>query len=124
MKSKYLKKVESLKKGHGWLSIIVYLIFFAFAGAMLTYVLAILGYYVLQAKLASEYESVSYMARIYDRSLSEETGDSVWALLEESEKEFIIRDKSGELIYGDKGNTCGDKSGSFRDHRVCHHVSR
>ena len=111
MKSKNLKKVESLKKGHGWLSIIVYLIFFAFAGAMLTYVLAILGYYVLQAKLASEYESISYMARIYDRSLSEETGESVWALLEESEKEFIIRDKSGELIYGDKSTTCGEKSG-------------
>ncbi|MBP5471342.1 MAG: hypothetical protein J6Y12_01590, partial [Lachnospiraceae bacterium] len=51
------------------------------------------------------------MARIYDRSLSEETGESVWALLEESEKEFIIRDKSGELIYGDKSNTCGEKSG-------------
>lgn len=111
MKSKNLKKVESLKKGHGWLSIIVYLIFFAFAGAMLTYVLAILGYYVIQAKLASEYESVSYMARIYDRSLNEETGESVWVLLEESEKEFIIRERSGELIYGDKRNTCADKSG-------------
>ena len=111
MKSKNLKKVESLKKGHGWLSIIVYLIFFAFAGAMLTYVLAILGYYVIQAKLASEYESVSYMARIYDRSLNEETGESVWVLLEESEKEFIIRERSGELIYGDKDNTCADKNG-------------
>ncbi|MBR7090171.1 MAG: EAL domain-containing protein [Lachnospiraceae bacterium] len=113
MKSKNLKKIESLKKGHGWLSIIVYLIFFAFAGAMLTYILGILGYYVIQAKLASEYESVSYMARIYDRSLTEETGESVWALLEESEKEFIIRDKSGKLIYGDKGNTCDDDSGKI-----------
>ena len=44
-----------MKKGHGWFSIIVYLIFFAFAGAMLTYILAILGYYVIQAKLGAEY---------------------------------------------------------------------
>ena len=111
MKSKNLKKIDSLKKGHGWLSIIVYLIFFGFAGIMLSYILAILGYYVVQAKLASEYESVAYMARIYDRSLSEDTEESVWALLEESDKEFIIRSRNGELIYGDRKNTCDDESG-------------
>ncbi len=113
MKSKNLKKIANMKKGHGWFSIIVYLIFFAFAGAMLTYILAILGYYVVQAKLAAEYESIAYMSRIYEKSLSDESQDMVWGLLDESEKEYIVRDRSGDLLYGDKDNTCSEDTGKI-----------
>ena len=111
MKSKNLKKIASMKKGHGWFSIIVYLIFFAFAGAMLTYILAILGYYVIQAKLGAEYESIAYMSRIYEKSLENDPEDPAWTLLDESEKEYIVRDRHGELIYGERNNTCDDDSG-------------
>ena len=111
MKSKNLKKIAGMKKGHGWFSIIVYLIFFGFAGVMLTYVLAILGYYVVQAKLAAEYESISYMARIYENRPADEAEYSVWTLLDESEKEYIVRDRLGNLIYGDEDNSCANESG-------------
>ena len=107
MKSKNLKKIASMKKGHGWFSIIVYLIFFAFAGAMLTYILAILGYYVIQAKLGAEYESIAYMSRIYEKSLENDPEDPAWTLLDESEKEYIVRVRSrisdGDLYRMEKG---------------------
>ena len=109
MKSKNTRKIEKIKKQHGLLAIFVYLITCVVATFMLSYFVYSLVYYLLQAKLSSEYESIAYMGRIYDQSLEEGYEGDVWAVLDEDGREYIIRDNSGNLLAGDESNTCSEK---------------
>ena len=110
-KSDKEKKINKLIRGHGWFSLIVFLVFSVIAAVLLAYTVFTVGSYMLQTKIASEYESVSYMARIYDLSLQSEYGDTVWDILDAEGSEYIIRDNEGRLIHGDKNNTCFKKGG-------------
>ena len=98
-----------MKKGKGWLSLILYLLIFAITAGILSYSFIMLGYYLIQAKLSSEYESIAYMARIYRDNAESEDG-SIRAILEASDKEYIVRDEFGEVIEGNVDNTCGEKA--------------
>ncbi|MBP1586670.1 MAG: EAL domain-containing protein [Lachnospiraceae bacterium] len=110
-KSDKEKKINRLIKGHGWFSLIVFLLFSVIAALLLAHTVFTVGSYMLQNKIASEYESVSYMARIYDLSLQSEYSDNVWDILDAEGSEYIIRDNDGRLIHGDKNNTCFKKGG-------------
>ncbi|MCR5739206.1 MAG: GGDEF domain-containing phosphodiesterase [Lachnospiraceae bacterium] len=109
MKSGKEKKISKLKKGHGWFSVILFLLFSAVVAVLIVDCVVTVGYYMLQTKMATEYESISYMSRIYDLSLqNEETGD-VWNILDAEGTEYIVRDEKGALVYGDEGNTCSSE---------------
>ena len=109
MKSEKEKKINKLIKGHGWFSLIMFLLFSLVASLLLADAVFTVGYYLLQTKIASEYESTSYMARIYDLSLKGEDPESVWEILDEEGSEYIIRDSEGRLVYGNRDNTCFKK---------------
>ncbi|MBO4908264.1 MAG: GGDEF domain-containing protein [Lachnospiraceae bacterium] len=108
MKSKNTKKIEKMKKKHGLLAIFAFILTCVVATMMLSYFVYSLVFYLLEAKLSSEYESISYMARIYEQSISEDYEGDVWAILNEDGREYIIRDKNGNLLVGDKDNTCSE----------------
>ena len=109
MKSKNTKKIEKMKKKHGLLAIFAFIFTCVVATMMLSYFVYSLVFYLLEAKLSSEYESISYMARIYEQSISEDYEGDVWAILNEDGREYIIRDKNGNLLVGDKDNTCSEE---------------
>ena len=111
MKSKNTRKIEKIKKikkKHGILAIFAFLLTCAVATFMFSYFIYSLAYYVLQGKLSSEYESIAYMARIYEQSLSDDYEGDVWNILNEDGREYIIRDNSGNLLVGDASNTCSE----------------
>ena len=109
MKSKNTRKIEKIKKQHGLLAIIAFIFTCFVATMMLSYFVYSLVYYLLQEKLSSEYESIAYMARIYEQSFAEDYEGDVLAVLNEDGREYIIRDASGSLLTGDEKNTCSEK---------------
>ena len=92
MKSTNTRKIEKIKKKHGVLAIFAFLLTCFVATMMLSYFVYSLVFYLLQAKLSSEYESISYMARIYEQSLADDYEGDVWSVLNEDGREYIIRD--------------------------------
>ena len=109
MKSKNTRKIEKIKKKHGFLAIIAFLLTCAVATMMLSYFVYSLFYYLLQEKLTSEYEAISYMERIYEQSLADDYEGDVHSVLAEDGREYIIRDASGKLLVGDENNTCSEE---------------
>lgn len=112
MKSRKVKKISKLKKGHGLVSLLLFLVFSVVVAVLLADCMITAGYYFLQSKIASEYETISYMSRIYDLGLQGEDGPDVWAILDEQGTEYIIRDAEGNQVYGSDDNTCG-KDGDY-----------
>lgn len=106
MKSGKEKQISKLKKGHGWLSLVLFLLFSVIAAILLIDCVVTVGYYMVQTKIASEYESVAYMARIYDHGLENDSEDLMWDILDEEGRDYIIRDEAGRLLHGDADNTC------------------
>ena len=109
MKSNNTKKIDKMMKKHGLLAIFAFILTCMVATMMLSYFVYSLVFYLLEAKLSSEYESISYMARIYEQSISEDYEGDVWSILNEDGREYIIRDKNGALLVGDKDNTCSEE---------------
>ena len=113
MKSTNTRKIEKIKKKHGVLAIFAFLLTCFVATMMLSYFVYSLVFYLLQAKLSSEYESISYMARIYEQSLADDYEGDVWSVLNEDGREYIIRDNEGALLVGDENNTCSETGDSI-----------
>ena len=109
MKSNNTKKIDKMMKKHGLLAIFAFILTCMVATMMLSYFVYSLVFYLLEAKLSSEYESISYMARIYEQSISEDYEGDVWSILNEDGRDYIIRDKNGTLLVGDKDNTCSEE---------------
>ena len=113
MKSKNTRKIEKIKKKHGWLAIIIYLLTCVVATMLLSYFVYSLFYYLLQEKLLSEYEAVSYMERLYEGSLEEDYEGDISAILGADGREYIIRDAEGNLLNGNEDNTCSENGESI-----------
>ncbi|MBP5553833.1 MAG: EAL domain-containing protein [Lachnospiraceae bacterium] len=109
MKSTNTRKIEKIKKKHGVLAIFVFLLTSFVATMLLSYFVYSLVFYLLEAKLTSEYESISYMERIYEQSLADGYEGDVWQVLDQDGREYIIRDNSGKLLVGDEDNTCSEE---------------
>lgn len=109
MKSTNTRKIEKIKKKHGVLAIFAFLLTSFVATMMLSYFVYSLVFYLLEAKLTSEYESISYMARIYEQSLADGYEGDVWQVLDQDGREYIIRNNSGELVVGKEDNTCSEE---------------
>ncbi len=120
MKSTNTRKIEKIKKKHGVLAILAFLLTSFVATMMLSYFVYSLVFYLLEAKLTSECESISYMARIYEQSLADAYEGDVWQVLDQDGREYIIRNNSGELVVGKEDNTCSEegnvlKQGSIQE---------
>jgi len=109
MKSTNTRKIEKIKKKHGVLAILAFLLTSFVATMMLSYFVYSLVFYLLEAKLTSECESISYMARIYEQSLADDYEGDVWQVLDQDGREYIIRNNSGELVVGKEDNTCSEE---------------
>ena len=106
-KEKKEKNFRKIKRNNSWISIL----FFTLAIGLLTVlVLAFVEFlfsYAVDSKASGEYESIKYMARLYDSNANIEETEK-YKLLNEEGREYFIIDNNGEVIYSYGKNTCSD----------------
>lgn len=108
MARKGSKKIRRIKKTHSWVVILLFLIVQAMAAGLIFGFGSVFLSYFVESKVESEFQSVSYLATLYDISLEDEKQEDVYKLIDESGRDYIIRDGDGNVIH-DKGNiTVGD----------------
>ena len=108
MARKGSKKIRRIKKTHSWVVILLFLIVQAMAAGLIFGFGSVFLSYFVESKVESEFQSVSYLARLYEISLEDEKQEDVYKLIDESGRDYIIRDVDGNVIH-DKGNiTVGD----------------
>ncbi len=111
---KVAKKIEKnyrrLKKNHSWISFILFAVLVWFVGGFVQFFVNNFVDYLIDSKLSSEYETVSYMAKLYSKSLAN-GDDHIYDLLDESGRPYIIKDEQGTIVYERGKNTCSEESG-------------
>ena len=106
-KEKKEKNFRKIKRNNSWISIL----FFALAIGLLAIIsFAFVDFvfaYAVDTKASGEYESIKYMARLYDSNANIEEAEK-YKLLNEEGREYFIIDNNGEVIYSYGKNTCSD----------------
>ena len=105
------KKYRKIKKIHIWGTLIQFVLFSVLLAAVLAFAIQAFALYILDSKMAAEYEKISYMARLYDNGLKNKDSN-IYNLLVEEGHDYIILNADGELLHVNGVNTCSDESGS------------
>ncbi|MBO4864696.1 MAG: EAL domain-containing protein [Eubacterium sp.] len=64
--------------------------------------------YLMDTKFSSEYETIVYLAHLYEEGQKGNYGD-VFGLIDEDGHNYIIKDKSGKIIRSKGDNTCSSE---------------
>ena len=105
------KRFRQIKKSHSWVAIVLFfLIFFITAGFIVSYLNMFL-LYIMDSKIASEYNSALYMAKSYDLAVSEENNEII-AFLVGSGRSYVIKDSDGNVKYQYGDITMGTEEGT------------
>lgn len=110
MAKKSEKNYRRLKKNHSWISFILFGVLVWFVGGFVHFFVNNFADYLIDSKLSSEYETVSYMAKLYSKGLKN-GDDHIYDLLDESGRPYIIKDEQGTIVYERGKNTCSEESG-------------
>ncbi len=112
MASKSEKKYRQIKRTHIGVSIFEFLLFSIISSIILTIAIREFAFYVVDTKLASEYDQIRSLAKMYDQAGTK--GDnSFYDFLENEDCDYIVLDGDGSII-GEKGvNTCNYEDGTF-----------
>lgn len=107
MKNKRIKKYKKFKKRRIWGALIHFLLFSILAVMLLYIAFEKITDHMLQSKLITEYDTVLYMARVYDAGLKN-NDFRVYSLLDAEGHNYIIkRADSSRVVHGYGKNTCG-----------------
>ena len=101
---KIYKKIK--KSGLGG-ALILSLFFTIIMAALIIFSILTIGAYIVDTKLSSEYEKISYLAHLYEEGQSGKYGD-VFGLINEDGHDYVVRDKSGKVLYSQGENTCDE----------------
>lgn len=113
---KLYKKVRNVSSW-GTLGILVFLNILFIAAAIL-----LAGFnleYFFETKLAENYTELEHIARLYEAG--QENKDFL-KYIESGKSEFIVRDKSGKVIYQKGENTCAEKGGMIAYENSTKHI--
>lgn len=110
MASKSEKKYRQIKRTHIGVSIVEFMLFMIVSCIMLTLSVHIFASYIIDTKLATEYERIKYLARLYDKA-GEENDPSIYQQLEGENADYIVSDDNGNIIRSGGVNTCGTQNG-------------
>ncbi|MCR5734592.1 MAG: EAL domain-containing protein [Lachnospiraceae bacterium] len=100
MSSRKIKPIKELKKNHSWLLVTVYTLISLAAIAAIGIFVYFMTDYVIKSRLKAEYDTIKYMASIYESAEDEE-------LLIKSGRDYILKDDKGNIISQSGDNTCG-----------------
>ncbi len=93
-KTKNEKSFRKIKRNHSWISILIFTITLFLVGALGYAFVDFFFLYAVETKIAAEYDSISYMSRLYDNHKSDN-----YDLLDEEGRLYFIKDKDGNIIY-------------------------
>ena len=93
-KTKNEKSFRKIKRNHSWISILIFAVMLVLAGALGYAFVDFFFLYAVETKIAAEYDSISYMSRLYDNHKSDN-----YDLLDEEGRLYFIKDKDGNIIY-------------------------
>ncbi len=93
-KTKNEKSFRKIKRNHSWISILIFTITLFLVGALGYAFVDFFFLYAVETKIAAEYDSISYMSRLYDNHKSDN-----YDLLDEEGRLYFIKDKEGNIIY-------------------------
>ncbi|MBQ8984102.1 MAG: GGDEF domain-containing protein [Lachnospiraceae bacterium] len=110
MAKKSEKNYRKLKKNHSWISFILFGILVWFVGGFVQFFVNNFADYLLDSKLSSEYETITYMAKLYSEGLKN-GDDNIHDLLDASGRPYIIKDEQGNIVFERGRNTCSEENG-------------
>ena len=110
MASKSEKKYRQIKRTHIGVSIFEFLLFTIVSTAMLAFSVQMFAAYIIDTKLATEYERIKFLARLYDKA-EEENDLNIYKQLENEDADYIVCDDNGNIIRSGGVNTCGTQKG-------------
>ena len=105
MTSKSEKKYRQIKRTHIGGSIFVFILFSIVSTIMLCYTIQHFTSYVMDTKLSSEYDSISYLAKLYDAARGADD-ESIYALLDGEAHDYIVIGADGKVIREKGVNSC------------------
>ena len=109
MANRRSRKIRKIRKSHAWVAVLLFLIVHALAGSLIVAFVEIFAEFLIHTKSESELADISYMARIYDMAAETGNTDDIYKLLDESERNYFVRDNEGNIIHEFGKNTAGDK---------------
>ncbi len=110
MASKSEKKYRKIKRTHIWSSIIEVVLFSIISALLVVFAIQMVLAYIVDTKIAAEYEKILYMANIYDMSATGSDED-IYDILDKEGHEYIITGANGDVLYESDENTCSNEGG-------------
>lgn len=111
MASTKQKRIRKLKKNHSWLFLIVFVLLTTVIAALLVAFLEAMVDYVVESKISGEYESVTYMADLYNNKAMFSDEKALYSLLDTEGRDYFIKDSNGNVLHSKGKNTCSDEGG-------------
>ncbi|MBQ9200137.1 MAG: EAL domain-containing protein [Lachnospiraceae bacterium] len=96
------KSFKKIKRNRSWVSILVFLIALLIIGVLGYAFVEVFFQYAVETKATAEYNTIKYMARVYDTYGDEE---ETYSLLNKEGRDYFIKDKDGNIIYQNGENT-------------------
>ncbi|MBO4310755.1 MAG: EAL domain-containing protein [Lachnospiraceae bacterium] len=105
------KVIKTVRKNHIWPTLVLCLFIALVVDIFIAFFASSFATYIVDTKIVDEYESVAYMAKIYDKNSVEE-GENIYNLLDEDGRVYFICDKHGKVIHQNGSNTIGTTNGT------------
>ena len=110
MASKSEKKYRKIKRIHVWGSLIQFVLFAAVSAIIVVGAVQMILSYIVDTKISAEYESLQYMAKLYEKSKTEKD-ENIFENLNEEGHDYIVTDANGKRIYVKGEDTISSESG-------------
>ena len=108
MASKSEKKYRKIKRSHVWGSLIQFVLFAVVSAVLVAAAIQLILAYIIDTKIAAEYKSIQYMAKLYELRTGD---DDIYDVLNEEGHGYIVTDAAGNVVYANGENTCGSEGG-------------
>ena len=109
------KRIRKLRHNHLWISLVAFL-FVCVAGVVVLLILVnMMVYYIINAKVDSQFAVVKNMEAVYSETVKQEDFDkvSLEKILALSNDSFAVLDKDGNLKLGNNCDDLGEFEGEF-----------
>lgn len=113
MAKKSEKNIRKLRKNYSWIIFVIFGGLVWFVAGFVQFFVRNFGAYIMDSKLSSEYETICYMARLYEQGL-QSGNEGIYTLLNAEGRPYLIKDADGNIIYENGKNTCSEESGRIK----------
>lgn len=110
-REKKRRKYFKLRKNRSGFAFMMFLLTSVFSAAALALMISVFMFFTVTSCIENEYDSKTVLAELYESGVTSE-GDP-YSVFDKADMDYIIRDKSGSIIYQNGENTCSSKSGIY-----------